>query len=119
MNERDIEHRKCLRVCKELDALIKSEYEESAFSKIKNINVSGMLCLCERNYETMSRLEVTISIPSSEGSNEVRKVNCEGMVVRSKYALEPEDDMKHEIAVFFTLISTEGRRLIAELVKEA
>ena len=79
-----------------------------------NISRSGVYCIVNKPVEMMSKLKVCLLIPLKKlGKASTKKINCEGIVVRS----EPVAGSKsYNVAVFFNDITQRDADCIADYV---
>lgn len=90
---------------------------ESFSTVTKNLSCGGALCVVSGAVAPMTKLRVTLEIPSVHGaaSSVHQAVRCEGVVVRQD-KLPLSQDPAYLTAIYFSEIRQEDRRRIGEFV---
>ena len=111
MNER----RKCHRI--ESNLPLKIRYESGDIvTETGNISQSGSYCRVSKYIEPMTKLSICLLLPlKKDGKNINKKINCEGIVVRSEPALK---EGCYNIAIFFNNISQRDAQSISDFVEQ-
>jgi len=82
-----------------------------------NISSSGVYFRCPRFVEPMTKLGLSLDVPTAEGP---APVECEGIVARVNPDVPGEDVDEYEVAVFFTTIDADSlhnlERYVASLL---
>lgn len=82
-----------------------------------NISSSGVYFRCPRYVEPMTKLGLSLDVPTEEGP---APVECEGIVARVKPDVPGDDVDDYEVAVFFTTIDADSlhnlERYVASLL---
>ncbi len=95
-----IEKRRHPRLSKKLPISVKVDDSEIK-SQTHDISLSGVYCQVGRYIETMQKIELTMFLPikGKDGSHDMKKVACKGVVVRSEKS--GLDASKYNIALYF------------------
>lgn len=93
--------------------------EFDVVTETKNISGNGALCLTDKFVEPMTKLDVLLLIPHKQknGKVVVRKVHCQGVVVRSEH-LQTNGTKRYFLGVFFNNISEHDRTVLLEYIQE-
>ena len=93
---------------------------QSVALRTRNISYSGLYCHVPRYLAPFTRVNVAMALPLHEGKNRPHNETfaIEGVVVRT----EPEEETAgvddYRVAIFFSGITEEARRLLARYVLE-
>jgi len=90
-------------------------------TETRNISCSGVYCRVAKPLPMMSKIGVTLLLPTCR-KNKVNseKVKCNGVVVRSEpEIIEEADSVCQNVAIFFTDLSNKDRNKIAEYVLQS
>ena len=92
-----------------------------AITETRNISCSGVYCRVNKAVPLMSKIGVTLLLPMHFGKRvSTKKINCNGVVVRSDPAIIEEAETAYQnIAIFFTDLSKKDRDSIARYVFQA
>ncbi|MBN1793781.1 MAG: PilZ domain-containing protein [Candidatus Omnitrophica bacterium] len=117
------ERRKHRRVEHALSLKLRSESNDDIFSQTKNISCSGANCEVSAELPLMTKLAITLLVPAQSKNKEkctTKKINCEGVVVRSESCYLPNNnelvEERYSIAIFFTEMSKSDRKCLAAYV---
>lgn len=110
-----VEKRKHARVDKRVPVKIGSP-ELDLVTETQNISCSGVYCRVNKYLEPMTKLQITLLIPSRKsGRSASKKIVCSGVVVRTENILH-EDGFN--VAIFFSDISARNSQLLMEYVQQ-
>ena len=104
----------------EADLPLKIGSEDAAvITQTRNISTLGMYCQVETEIPPMTKVSLTLYAPvPGKGKNVVtRKVNCEGVVVRSEPVTEKDGSTRYNVAIYFSDLSEADRKAISLYVK--
>ena len=90
-------------------------------TETRNISCSGAYCRVSRPLPMMSKIGVTLLLPTyRKNKANSEKVKCNGVVVRSEpEIIEEADSACQNVAIFFTDLSNKDRKKIAEYVLQS
>jgi c-di-GMP-binding flagellar brake protein YcgR len=78
-----------------------------------DISLTGTYCRVARLLPLMSKIEIVILVPDKSGSNETKKIKCQGVVVRTEPVILKDAEKAHyNVAIFFTDISSKDQKVI-------
>ncbi|MBI3318332.1 MAG: PilZ domain-containing protein [Candidatus Omnitrophica bacterium] len=86
---------------------------ERFFAQTRNISCGGVLAQLSRRLSPMTKLEVFLDLPPFPRDHAARRIRCVGVVVRQAEGLSTAS---YPTAIYFSEISQEDRRWIAEFV---
>lgn len=93
-----------------------NDAESNYISESLNISVSGVLCKASKEIPLMSKVMITLLLPSGviKSKKSPQKLSCEGVVVRS----EPmkEEPGSFAVAVFFEDIEKQERKALESYI---
>lgn len=80
-----------------------------------NISTSGVYFRSDHHIAPMTKLAMALElVVPGDGEPMVAVLTCEGLVVRTQPE-EPDPDVSHyEVAVFFTSVDAEGKRILED-----
>ncbi len=107
------ERRKNVRVDKNVPLKIFSIDKYDTILETKNISASGAYCGLDFKIPEMTKLQVTLLIPSSD-KIQAKKVNCEGVVVRVE---KKSHNDKYNVAIYFSKINKSDKKFIEQYVR--
>ena len=87
-------------------------------AKTKNISCGGALCEFPQQVALMTKLEIVLELPEV-ASPPSQFVRCEGVVIRQDPTKDGQGILCYVTAIFFTRISQEDRKRIAEFVLQS
>lgn len=112
MNIQYTERRNYPRAVQKLPLTISQRQGIKVIAATKNISCSGVYCCVHKPLPLMSKVKITILLPTDKG-----KINCSGVIVRSEPAiLEQAETAYHNIAIYFTDITDKHKEKIAHFV---
>lgn len=88
-------------------------------TETKNISSSGVYCSVSKALEPMTKLNIVILVPNTTGRYKtIRKINCEGVVVRKEESKNVKNNGKHPyfIGIFFNDIKETDRKALAAYI---
>lgn len=112
------ERRKSPRVKKGLPIKLKQSPDKDfdISTETKDISASGTYCFVNRPVETMTKLKITLLFsPQKLKPKNIKKINCEGIVVRSEKSNE-NLQYPYRIAVFFSKIDSKDKKFLQQYV---
>lgn len=119
MAKESVERRKTPRIdarlALQVERKLKSSGERPVSSESLNLSTGGLLCQVKNYVEPLTRVGLTILLPSfGRQGKKTQVINCEGVVVRCDH--DEKDDHSYELACCFTDVRREDRQLIEEYV---
>ena len=109
------EKRSTPRIREKLALKIK-EGDYAAVVETKNISASGVYCTTSKPMPLMSRVMITLLLPTNTGRNS--KVEFGGIVVRVAPITIRQEETVYETAIFFDEISERAKHEILRYVKK-
>lgn len=110
-----MEKRKFPRICEAIPFEIR--HGTSSFAATtKNLSCGGALCALKQSIPPMTKLDVDLMLPALSASPFPQRIHCVGVVVRVDPAADPGGPPTFLTAIYFSEISPEDRRRIAEFV---
>ena len=106
------DRRKDQRYDSKLDFSIKSPGDGLLSAQSVNVSARGLSCITSDAIPTMSKLNVQMELPFSNGAKE--KFECTGVVVRS----EKLDDCRFNVAIYFLEISEAMQGVVERYLAE-
>lgn len=103
--------RKYPRINKSLPVKL-SHSESDILTQTKNISANGVFCSVDQPVELMTKLKIVILLPFSQNHKKViKKINCEGIVVRQEYI---KDNGRHSysLGIYFNDIKDKDKKLL-------
>lgn len=96
-----------------------TDSEFDILTETKNISANGVYCSVNKPIEPMTKLNIVILVPlKRNGKKTVKKINCQGIVVRKEY-IKTNGHHAYNIGVFFNdLGKTDAKTLTAYLHAE-
>lgn len=93
----------------------------SAFMvQTQNLSCGGALCKLNIHLPLMTKLKVALQLPRQTPIGGLSQpIHCEGVVVRQELRREPEGSVSYSTAIYFSQLSIEDRRRIAEFVLQS
>jgi c-di-GMP-binding flagellar brake protein YcgR len=87
-------------------------------TETRNISCSGIYCRINKPLPLMSKVGITLLLPTHSGNKVcTKKIKCNGVVVRSEPVIvEDADSACQNIAVFFTDLSGKDKNKIDQYV---
>ncbi len=80
----------------------------------KNLSASGAYCLVDKQLSPMTKLNIQLLIPlKGKGKTIVKKVCCEGVVVRSQIHSNQES---YQVAIYFSDIKEKDKKCITQYI---
>ena len=89
--------------------------------RTENLSCGGALCRLSLSIPSMTQLEISLELPQG-GSSKAGQgvpVRCTGVVVRQERLAQPGGEASYRTAIFFSDITLEDRRRIAEFVLQS
>ncbi|MCM8824083.1 MAG: PilZ domain-containing protein [Candidatus Omnitrophica bacterium] len=86
-------------------------------TETKNISGNGTYCSVDKDIPTMTKLKIILLVPFKKNGRKIlKKINCEGVVVRKEYI---KNNGKHfyNLGIFFNHIKETDRKIIISYVK--
>lgn len=119
MAKEHVERRKSPRIDARLALQVerrqRSAAERPVSSESLNLSTGGLLCQVRNHVEPLTRIGLTILLPSfGRQGKKTQVINCEGVVVRCEQ--DTRDNHSYELACCFTDVRREDRQLIEEYV---
>ena len=86
-------------------------------TETKNISCSGAYCIVNQYLSPMTKVAITllIPIPKSDNKATIKKINCQGVVVRTEPNFQTKDG-EYKIAIFFNQIGGKDMQDISSYV---
>lgn len=105
------ERRKYLRVQGILP--VKLSYPDfDILTETKNISMNGAYCSIDKPLEVMTKLSVVLLLPfKKNGSKIVKKINCQGVVVRKEHKVG-NSTHPYSVAVYFSEIKDKDKKIL-------
>lgn len=103
--------RKYPRINKSLPVKL-SNCESDILTQTKNISANGAFCSVDQPIELMTKLKIVILFPFSQNNKTViKKITCEGVVVRQEYI---KDNGRHSycLGIYFNEIKDKDKKLL-------
>jgi hypothetical protein len=105
-----------------VDAKLKLRVDMSAAGAMTdletiNISTSGVYFRSDHHIAPMTKLAMALELTvpgAAGGESEVAVLSCEGLVVRTEPEEPSADVSGYEIAVFFTGVDPEGKRILED-----
>jgi hypothetical protein len=111
-----IERRRYPRLEKNIPLKIKDS-EFDIVTETKNISRSGAYCPVDHPLAPMTKVEITLLLPlHHKTGTEVKKIKCEGIVVRTETLKKPGRNKPYNVAIFFTHLKKSDTAKLAEYV---
>ena len=111
------ERRKSPRVKHGLPLKISAD-EMDFITQTQDIGVNGALFHLEKAVPLMSRLAMTLLVPSQGKKRTTRKILCNGVVVRCEPVHAKEAGGEYNIAVYFTALKDSDRKTLMKYVHQ-
>ncbi|MDD4294065.1 MAG: PilZ domain-containing protein [Candidatus Omnitrophica bacterium] len=93
--------------------------ENDILTETKNISVSGAYCSIDKPLELMTKLNVVLLIPVKKNkTNTVKKVNCEGVIVRREYIRDNGAGLYY-VGIFFSDIAPKDKKILEKYIDSA
>ena len=90
-----------------------TDNEYDILTETKNISASGVYCSVDKPIEPMTKLNIIILVPQKKsGKKSVKKINCQGVVVRKEYVKNNGHHAYH-IGIFFNDMNEHDRKILA------
>lgn len=83
-------------------------------ARTQNLSASGVLCLVEQEFAVFDKVRIALELPTD---GEKREVTAAGVVVRSELSPEPAWPPLHQMAIYFSEISSDHALLIDNFVR--
>lgn len=116
MSDTRTERRKFPRVTRALPLKI-CHKDLFAITQTKNISCSGAYCPVDSFIHPMTKLSITIFVPTNfEKKILTKKINCNGIVVRIEPPQQEGAINSYHIGIYFTDISRKDKNLISRYV---
>mgnify|MGYP001577182158 CR=1 FL=1 len=86
-------------------------------TETKNISCSGAYCIVNQYLAPMTKVAITllIPIPKSDNKTVIKKIKCQGVVVRTEPNFQTKDG-EYKIAIFFNQIGRKDMQDISSYV---
>jgi c-di-GMP-binding flagellar brake protein YcgR len=113
------ERRKYPRIAKSLPLKISDDGQFDIVTETKNISANGVYCCVSKPIKNLTKLSIILLIPFQKNKKEsIRKVKCEGIVVREDEAENIKDNGKHpyRIGIFFNNIKERDKKSLATYI---
>ncbi|MBD3246954.1 MAG: hypothetical protein GF333_08130 [Candidatus Omnitrophica bacterium] len=114
-----VERRKYPRVKKNLPLKI-SDDEYDILTETKNISGSGVYCSVNKPIPIMTKLNMVLLVPLKKNRNkgDVKKINCEGVVVRSEQ-MRDNGEHPYRVGIYFNDIKEKDRKALVSYINTA
>jgi len=90
-----------------------TDNEYDILTETKNISTSGVYCSVDKPIEPMTKLRIIILVPQkTSGQKTVKKINCQGIVVRKEY-VKTNGHHAYHIGIFFNDLNERDRKTLA------
>ena len=109
------ERRKSPRVKHGLPVKVSAD-EMDFITQTQDIGVNGALFRLEKAVPLMSRLAMTLLVPSHEKKGTTKKIVCNGVVVRCEPFHIKETRGEYNIAVYFTALKDSDKKALMKYV---
>ncbi len=112
------ERRKQPRVSAGLPVKLGSD-RTTLITQTKNISTLGLFCRVDAEFPLMTRISVTLfaPVPTAAGKTVTRKVNCDGIVIRSERVSDAAGAVFYNLAVYFSELNEAQRKIIDRYVQ--
>jgi hypothetical protein len=108
-----IERRKHPRVRDKNISIKLSGQGHNVITQSLDVSASGLYCKVDGKIPVMTRVSITLSLPSGKGESEPLVMDLDGVVVREHAVKENGKVLHYDIAIFFnTLMPRERQALI-------
>ncbi|MBI1977077.1 MAG: PilZ domain-containing protein [Candidatus Omnitrophica bacterium] len=98
---------------------VKISMDENDFiTQTADLGASGALFRTEQAIPLMSRLAVTLLVPSLGKKQSTRKIICQGVVVRCLPADSKLTSEKYNIAIYFTSLKEADKKTLLRFVQK-
>lgn len=87
-------------------------------TQTQDIGVNGALFRLEKAVPLMSRMAMTLLVPSHGKIRTTRKILCNGVVVRCEPARAKEAPEEYNIAVYFTALKDSDKKVLTKYVHQ-
>lgn len=111
------DRRRAPRIKSEIPVKISSE-ENDFITQTLNLGASGALFQTERAIPLMSRLAVTLLIPSAGKRKTTKKIVCQGVVVRCDPVSSQTPGRHYNIAIYFTSLKDMDKKSLIQFVEK-
>ena len=111
-----VERRQYPRVQKSLPLKL-SDAEFDVLTETKNISGNGVYCAIDKSLPVMTKLAIVLLVPVKKNRQKgIRKITCQGVVVRKEYV---KDDGKHSyhVGIYFNDIKEKDRKVLLSYIK--
>ena len=89
-----------------------TDNEYDILTETKNISASGVYCSVDKPIEPMTKLKIIILVPQKKsGRKTVKKINCQGVVVRKEY-VKTNGHHAYHIGIFFNDMNQNDRKTL-------
>lgn len=96
-----------------------SDNSADILTQTKNISGSGVYCCINHHLPIMTKLSIVLLIPfKSKSSKNVKKICCNGTIVRSEYIKETSGSPKYFVGIFFNEIKDKDRKTILSCIEK-
>ena len=93
-----------------------SDPEFDVLTETRNISASGAYCLVDKALPLMTKLSIVILITNTKSkTKEVKKICCQGVVVRQQTVVENNKEC-HYVGIFFSDITDKDRRCLVNYI---
>lgn len=107
-----IEKRKCPRIEFNIPIKLSEDADYDIVTETKNISANGAYCAVSKNIPNMTKLKITLLVPSRNNNRKnIKRVHCEGVVVRNRY-FRSDAKFPYHIGIFFSDIKDSDKKLI-------
>ncbi|MCP4653506.1 MAG: PilZ domain-containing protein [Candidatus Omnitrophica bacterium] len=91
--------------------LADSDYD--ILTETKNVSASGVYCCINKPIEPMTKLNIVLLVPIKKNTKkDVKKINCQGVVVRNIYVKDNGNSAYH-IGIFFNDITDRDKKTLS------
>jgi hypothetical protein len=106
------ERRRAVRAPAKLAMQVKLEGIDLAHAETVNVSANGVYFSSKSHIPTLTRLRITLLLPSDNPKSPDRKVVCDGVVVRTEPDKPRSNQESYDIACYFTSISPRDQDLL-------
>ena len=73
-----------------------------------DISKTGALCILNKYIPPFTKLKMMLTLPDSEDRG-VEKIECESVIVRVEPAINPDEEKRYRVAIYFVDFSEDDR----------
>ncbi|MFH1875431.1 MAG: PilZ domain-containing protein [Candidatus Omnitrophota bacterium] len=94
-----------------------SDVDFDVVTETKNISGNGVYCAVSKPFEAMTKLAIIILIPlaNARGRSTVKKIRCQGVVVRTEHVRD-NGKYAYHVGIYFNDIKESDRKALVSYI---